>query len=455
MQVFGSSGARGEVGAEFTPEFVLRVARAAATVWDADRVALGRDTRTTGELFADAAAAGVAAAGTDVVRLGVAPTPATVRYCGDAGVPGVQITASHNPPEYNGVKLIGSDASGLSVDELERVEATLLSESTEDAAWDEVGESHHGDAAEPYLAAVTDAVDRAAIAAAGLTVAVDPGHGAAAETSPTFFRRLGCDVVTVNAQADGHFPGRHSEPTPNSLADLGRLVRARGADVGVAHDGDGDRAVFVDETGTAVSGDASLAALAERALSPGDTAVSAVNVSQRLVDVCDRVGAELELTPIGATNIVTRIRRLWDEGETVPIAGEGNGGVFFPAHGLARDGALVAGKFLELLAAREAPVSEVIAPYTAYHTVRDSVSYDDETERTALLDAAEQFAAASDADPSTTDGYRLDYGDAWLLVRESGTEPKLRVYAESSDRDRAESLAARATGRLREARETV
>ncbi len=455
MQVFGSSGARGEVGAEFTPEFVLRVARAAATVWDADRVALGRDTRTTGQLFADAAAAGIAAAGTDVVRLGVAPTPATVRYCGDNAVPGVQITASHNPPEYNGVKLIGDDGSGLPVAALERVEEVLLSESGTDAAWDAVGASHHADATEPYLATVEAAVDRAAIAEAGLTVAVDPGHGAAAETSPTFFRRLGCEVVTVNAQADGHFPGRPSEPTPESLDDLGRLVRARGADVGVAHDGDGDRAVFVDETGTAVSGDASLAALAERALSPGDAVVSAVNVSQRLVDVCDRVGATMELTPIGATNIVTRIRALWGDGRTVPIAGEGNGGVFFPADGLVRDGALVAGRFLELLAAHEAPVSEVIEPYTSYHTVRESVSYDDEAERTALLDAAERFAETSDAEPETTDGYRLDYGDAWLLVRESGTEPKLRVYAESGDHDRAESLAARATSRLHEARETT
>ncbi|ERH12616.1 MAG: phosphomannomutase, partial [halophilic archaeon J07HB67] len=271
-----------------------------------------------------------------------------------------------------------------------------------DAAWDEVGESARADATGPYVATVVDAIDREAVAAAGLTVAVDPGNGAAADTSATVFRRLGCEVVTVNAQADGHFPGRPSEPTPETLDDLGRLVRARGADLGVAHDGDGDRAVFVDETGTAVSGDASLAALAEWALSPGDVAVSAVNVSQRLVDVCDRVDAGLELTPIGATNILTRIRALREAGQTVPVAGEGNGGVFFPAHGLARDGALVAGKFLELVAARETPVSEVIAPYTAYHTVRESVTYDGETERTALVDAAERFAAASDAEPETT-----------------------------------------------------
>ena len=452
MQIFGSSGTRGEVGAAFEPEFVLRVARAAATVWDADRVALARDTRTTGGMFADAAAAGVAATGTNVVRLGVAPTPATVRHCGEASVPGIQVTASHNPPEYNGVKLIAPEGSGLPVAGLERVEEVLLSESFAPTAWDDVGDRTREDAVAPYVEDMLTAVDREAIAAADLTVAVDPGHGAAADAAPDFFRRLGCDVVTVNAQPDGHFPGRPSEPTPENLADLGRLVRASDADVGIAHDGDGDRAVFVDETGTVVSGDASLAALAERALSSGDTAVSAVNVSQRLVDVCDRVGADLELTPIGATNIVTRIRELWDADRSVPVAGEGNGGVFFPSYRLSRDGPFVGAKFLELLAERDAPVSEVIQPYTAYHTVRDSLTYDGDDERAAMVTAAEAFAEAADAEPETTDGYRLDYGDGWVLVRESGTEPKLRVYAESDERDRAETLAAAATERLQEAR---
>ncbi|MEZ3116692.1 phosphoglucosamine mutase [Halobaculum sp. MBLA0147] len=454
MQVFGSSGTRGEVGAEFTPEFVLRVARAAAAVWEADRVAVARDTRTTGETFADAAAAGITATGTDVVGLGVEPTPATVRYCDVEAVPGVQITASHNPPEYNGVKLIGPDGSGLPVAELERVEERLLADDTRTAAWDAFGtRTGVDDAGDEYVAELLAELDRAAIADAGLTVALDPGHGAGAHTSPRLFRELGCDVVTVNAQPDGRFPGRPSEPVPENLTDLARLVRTSDADVGIAHDGDADRAVFVDETGTCVSGDASLAALAERALSPGDTAVSAVNVSQRLVDVCDRVGAELSLTPIGATNLVTRVRELWADGASVPVAGEGNGGVFFPNYRLSRDGAYVAGKFLELLAERAEPVSAVIEPYTDYHTVRANVGYDDETERTAMLAAAQRYAETADAEPQTTDGFRLDYGDAWVLVRESGTEPKLRVYAESSDPDRAERLAAEARETLASARE--
>ncbi|MFB6176995.1 MAG: phosphoglucosamine mutase, partial [Halobaculum sp.] len=285
MQVFGSSGTRGEVGAEFGPEFVLRVARAAATVWDADRVVLARDTRTTGEMFADAAAAGIAATGTDVARLGVAPTPSTVRYCDVTSAPGVQITASHNPPEYNGVKLIGADGSGLPVDRLEAVEECLLSESFDTAAWDAVGDRHRvGDANDDYVAEMLDTVDRDAIADANLTVALDPGHGAGSDTSPEFFRRLGCDVVTVNAQPDGHFPGRAPEPVRENLGDLGRLVRATDADVGIAHDGDADRMRCVAHDGTFLSGDVTLAILAAAATAPGDTVAVPVDTSLAVED---------------------------------------------------------------------------------------------------------------------------------------------------------------------------
>ncbi|QLG60842.1 phosphoglucosamine mutase [Halorarum salinum] len=442
MKIFGSSGTRGVAGEELTPEFVLRVAKAAATVWDADRVALARDTRTTGAMFADAAATGIASAGVDVDRLGVVPTPAAVRYCEAAAVPGVLVTASHNPPEYNGVKLVGADGVELPVDRLERVEETLLAETFADAAWDEVGDTTHvHDANADYVEEMLASVDREAIAAAGLTVALDPGHGAGALTSPGFFRELGCEVVTVNAQPDGHFPGRDPEPVEGNLDDLGRLVRAADADVGIAHDGDADRAIFFDERGDYVEGDASLAALAARGLSAGDTTVAAVNVSQRLVDVCEEAGATLELTPIGSTNIITRIRELWAAGESVPVAGEGNGGVFFPDHRLVRDGAFTGAKFLELLAERGRPVSDVVSPYGGYYNVRLNVEYGDQAELDALLEAAESYAAAADARPTTIDGHRLDYGDAWVLVRPSGTEPKVRIYAEARDRNRAERLA--------------
>ncbi|MFB6113141.1 MAG: phosphoglucosamine mutase [Halodesulfurarchaeum sp.] len=440
MKVFGSSGTRGVANETLTPDFVLRVAQAAGTLWRADRVAVGRDTRRTGRMFGNAAASGLASVGADVDRLGVVPTPALQSYAEAEGVPGVMITASHNPPAYNGVKLVGADGIELPVDRLERIEEIFLGEKSEPVAWDRTGADRSVDGINRrYVEQLLDAVDRERIAGADLHIALDPGHGAGALCSPEFFRRLGCSVVTVNAQPDGHFPGRAPEPVRENLGDLGRLVEATDADVGVAHDGDADRAVFFDETGSYVEGDAALAALAESELSAGDTTVSAVNVSQRLVDVAERVGASVELTSIGSTRIMTRIRELRDAGETVPVAGEGNGGIIFPQYRMNRDGAYTAARFLSLLVDRTA--SEVIAPFDDYENVRINIEYENEAERAALIDAAAATADAQSGTVTTIDGYRVDYGDAWVLARPSGTEPVIRIYAESADGDRARHLA--------------
>ena len=442
MELFGSSGIRGVALRYLTPELVLDIAKAAGSVWDAERVAVARDTRTTGELFANAAASGLAAVGCDVDRLGVVPTPAVGNYCESVGIPAVLVTASHNPPEFNGIKLVGDDGVELSVDVLERVERRVLDDDYDLADWRTAGATTAVEGAvDDYVNQLLDAVDREAIADADLTVAVDPGHGAASVSSPRVYRELGCEVLTVNATPDGHFPGRESEPVPENLEALSRVVATSDADVGIAHDGDADRAVFVDEDGEFVDGDTSFAAMADACLEPGDAVVSAVNVSQRLVDVCDANDADLELTPIGATNIITRTRDLHAEGVNVPIAGEGNGGVFFPPYRLSRDGAYIGARFLELLAATGGPVSETVAPYADYHFVRRNVEYADGDERDDMLSAARAYVETADATPNTTDGYRLDYGDAWVLVRPSGTEPKIRIYAESADADRAERLA--------------
>src|SRR5699024_5693436 len=188
----------------------------------------------------------------------------------------------------------------------------------------------------------------------------------------------------------GSFPGRDPEPVPEHLTDLGRLVRATDADVGIAHDGDADRAIFFDEYGNYIEGDATLAVLADATLDDGDSTVSAVTVSQRLVDVASEAGATLELTPVGSTRIISRVRELHDDGVSVPIAGEGNGGVLFPDHRLARDGAYPAARFLELPG--ENPANQVLADVGGYHNRRTAVSYDGADGRERLLDAAATFA---------------------------------------------------------------
>ncbi|WP_336326452.1 phosphoglucosamine mutase [Halovenus sp. HT40] len=440
MEEFGSSGVRGVALETLTPEYALDLAGAAGSVFaeNHDRAALGRDTRETGGMFADAVASGLASVGCRVDRLGVVPTPSLQAYCEREGVPGVMVTASHNPPEFNGIKLCGSSGVELTRDVLEEIERRFH-DGYDTVDWQKSGHSNHVDGANrAYREELLAAVDRDRIADANLTVALDPAHGAGALTNPQLFRELGCRVLTVNGQPDGRFPGRDPEPVKEHLGDLEALVAASEADVGIAHDGDADRAMIVDETGTLVEGDAVLAALAATQLEAGDTVVSAVNCSQRLVDVVDEVGAGLHLTPIGSTYLITAITKLQGRGERVPIAGEGNGGIMFPDYRVARDGAYTAAKFCELLA--DQPASVVLEPYGGYHQTRTNLEYETDAERTAMVDAIEQYAAAADIEADTIDGYRLDYGDAWVLARPSGTEPMIRVYAEAREQERAESL---------------
>ncbi|QSG10367.1 phosphoglucosamine mutase [Halapricum desulfuricans] len=444
MKVFGSSGVRGVVNETLTPEYALQVAMAAGTVWRTDsgvsRVAVAHDTRTSGGMIADAARSGLASVGFDVDYLGTIPTPGAQAYADEQSIPALMVTASHNPPQHNGIKLIGPDGIELAVDDLEQVEQRLLGERFERSQWDDIGQTRTIDGVrQAYIDQLLEAVDRERIADADLTVALDPGHGAGAVTSPQFFRELGCHVLTINAQPDGHFPGRKPEPVADNLGDLKRLVETSDADLGVAHDGDADRAIFVDETGSFIEGDAALAALAREELRAGDGVVSAVSSSQRLVDVADEVGAELHLTQIGSSHIITKVQQLQKAGTRVPIAGEGNGGIIFPGYRTIRDGAYTAARFCELLADRRA--SEIAADYDAYYNVRKNVSYADEGERSAMIDAIETVAHETDAEVRTIDGHRLEFDDGWVLARPSGTEPLVRVYAEARDRDRAEQLA--------------
>ncbi|MFB6311250.1 MAG: phosphoglucosamine mutase, partial [Salinirussus sp.] len=205
MHEFGSSGVRGVAYADLSPTDVLELAQAVGRTLEPDRVAIAQDTRLTGSTFGDAVTSGLTSVGVSVDRLGIVPTPALQAYCAAQSVAGVMVTASHNPPEYNGLKLIGTDGVELTRNVLDDVEAAAA-RGVSPVDWARSGDSRHVEGVlSRYREQLLESVDRGAIADADLTVVIDPGHGAGSESNPAIFRELGCRVLTVNAQPDGRF----------------------------------------------------------------------------------------------------------------------------------------------------------------------------------------------------------------------------------------------------------
>jgi phosphomannomutase len=456
--VISASGIRGIVGKTVTPELAARYGAAfAAFVRARDPegaagryVLVGRDSRTSGELLAAAAAAGVCAAGVDARLTGIGPTPThllAVRDDPDA-LGGLIVTASHNPVEWNGLKLAAPDGRFVSPADGERITAAAET-GPAFAAWDELGAcaempgvvEHHIDR---ILA--LDLVAADAVRAAGPRVAVDCVHGAGALVVPELLRRLGCVVEGIGTVADGRFP-RNPEPTAENLGELSELVRRTEADVGFAVDPDSDRLSIVDETGRAIGEDWTLALAVEYVLGHRrGPVVTNLSSSRCIEDAAAAAGAPFHRSPVGEA----RVAKVMAETGAV-IGGEGNGGVMLPDLNLTRDAPLACALVLSLCAERGARVGELLADRPAYHMVKRKLARSD-GEVAGILGTIEA-AMGSDAEVDRADGLRLAWPERseWLHVRPSGTEPILRIIAESTEAERAAGLAAAAAACVAEA----
>jgi len=439
------SGMRGLVGTDLTPELVaLHAAALGAWARQAGRplVVLGRDARTSGPMFERAATAGIMSTGAEVIDLGVVPTP-TVQLAVEhhrAGA-GLILTASHNPIEWNALKFVGPDGIFLDAEAGQAVRA-LAEAGPPRADWSGIGAVRADPAAvERHLAAVLalPVIDVAAIRARRFHVAIDCVRGAGGVALLPLLERLGARVSGIHLEPDGRFP-HPPEPVAENLGDLSELVRQTGADLGLAVDPDVDRLALVDETGTAIGEDYTLAlavraVLAEIRNPVGRAPVVVVNLSTSLVveDAARDFGARFVRAPVGEANVARAIR---DEGAV--IGGEGNGGVILPALHIGRDAPLGVALILHHLAKVKASLSSVVAAAPRYTILKAKAPRGPDLR--PLFDRMRR--RFPDATADERDGLRLAWTDRWLHVRPSGTEPIVRLIAEAPTAVDAEKLVA-------------
>jgi phosphomannomutase / phosphoglucomutase len=444
-RLFGTDGIRLVVGREMTPAFVAEVASALAGYLEGKgTVLLARDFRTSSEAMVKILAGTLLMHGVDVRDLGVMPTPCLqFNTQGLAGAMGLTVTASHNPNEFNGIKFTGPQGMEIPREAEEIIEQALHHRRFPEANWERIGTLRQDpDGVDRYLASILSHVDVPAVQAWAPTVVLDCGNGTSLMTSPQLLRELGCRVITMNANPDGHFTGRPSEPNEANLADLRKAVVDFGAQLGVAHDGDSDRVAFVDERGAYIPGEVTLAVFAKYGLHlhPGGTVVTSLTSSTAVAEVVRDAGGRLEVTRSGSLPVAQGVHE-----HRGMFAGEENGGYYWPEHQVARDGPMSSAKMLELLARARRPLSELVAEIPSYHLLKTKVRIAREAlaareikpylvrEAGAILS---QGASSIDA----RDGVKAVYPDGWLLVRPSGTEPICRVFAESRHKVRAEEL---------------
>jgi len=429
MKLFGTNGVRGIVNQDLTPELALRLAMSLGTL-TRGTVAVGQDTRVSGNMLSHAAIAGLLATGCKVINLGIAPTPAVQYFVRDNADAGIVITASHNPREYNGLKLIAGDGTEFGSEGELAVEDVYFKGGLKLADWRETGELSDTNVIPAYMDAIMGKVNAADIKKRGFVVAVDTGSGAGSIVTPFLLSKLNCKVTTINAQIDGTFPSRNPEPTEDVLTDLGKIVISNGADLGVAHDGDADRAVFIDERGNFVNEDVLLAIIVKHVLSKKvGPVVTPVSSSQRIVDVAEAAGGRVIWTPVGSIYVARMMMQV-----NAVIGGEGNGGIIFPEHQYCRDGAMTVAKVLEIMTERRKKISELVKEIPKRYMDKTKVTCRD---RDATM---QQIRSSVEGNIDTTDGVKIWYDDGWLLIRPSGTEPIIRIFVEAETKRRARDL---------------
>ena len=433
-RLFGTFGVRRTANDVLTPEFASRLAACYGTQIQG-KVAVGGDPRTTSPMLMEAVKSGLLSSGCDVVDLGILPTPGVqyaVRKYYDGGV---MITASHNPPEYNGIKFLDEYGIGIPEDIELAIEKLYFDEEPKRANWSEIGRIYTNDKIiDEYVDEAISKVDSEVIKNANLKVVLDCGSGAGCYTAPYLIRKLGCELTTLNAQADGFFPGRDPEPIEENLQELISVVKELNADIGLAHDGDADRTICIDENGNFVLGDKTFT-LVEREMlkeNGGGTIVTTVATSQAIYDIANEYNGKVIATAVGDLLVA---RELKDTNGL--FGGEENGGLIFPEFVYGRDAVMTVAKILEIIAKEKKTLSQLVSELPTYYSSKMKTECSDDIKEEVMSKIANEVKNTTDFEIDTTDGVKILKDDGWVIIRPSGTEPIFRSYSEGNTQEKA------------------
>lgn len=436
QRLFGTNGVRGVWGRDLTSDLVIDLTFAIATHYGNGPIVVGYDGRASSPAISRIVRSTLNASGLDVADAGLVPTPCLQHAAKRLGYNGgIMITASHNPPEYNGIKPAASDGVEISRDDELKVEDIYYEKRF--ARVDGLGRQYVDENVIPaYIERVLSLVDADRIRKRRFTVAMDTGNGAQAICAPLIAQKLGCKVIVVNGQIDGSFPGRGSEPTMDNLGVLRDTVTSGKADFGVAFDGDGDRSIFCDNEGNAYWGDKTGSLLVKNLLAtrhPGAEIVCPINTSMVLSMVGQQVGMKVVYTKVGSVEVSREMIK-----RKAPLGLEENGGFMYGPLNEVRDGAMTTALVLDMLAASGESFSNLIAnlPQTFQHKTKFSCTSREVVER--VVKACVEHGSPKKIE--RMDGAKIWFDEeTWLVVRPSGTEPLIRMYAESTDKSLLES----------------
>ena len=432
-KLFGTNGVRGIFSEDFTLEFVNDLTMSLAAYFKKGKILVGYDGRHSSPIVAKIVSSTLNYSGLDCYMAGLVPTPcleyATKKLGYDGGL---MITASHNPPQYNGIKPVASDGVEISRDDEKIIEKIY-----DEKNWikgDSFGKTlEEKNVISTYLDGIISLVDTSAIKNKKFKVCLDLGNGAQSVTAKKLCEKLDCDIFTINEEIDGDFPGRGSEPTPQNLGKLSDLVIKTNSNLGIAFDGDGDRSIFCDENGKILTGDSSALLLCSYLLEkyPNSQVVTCLNSGNIIESIVQKSNSHVVRTKVGSVEVSRKM-----VSDDALVGYEENGGFMFGKHNHVRDGAMTLALMLDLLSKSEISLSENIENLPPSYTTKTKIECSLEQSKIVISELLKEFPTSD-----TSDGIKIQVDqDNWVMIRPSGTEPIIRIYGESNSQDNLDSL---------------